>query len=155
MGLCFSVPDGVSIPPSLKNVFKELKRDPDIKFKSPKHGDLTSWAKQGIFLLNPTLTVREGKSGSHKSFKWQTFTHAAIEKISKEHRGVIFLLWGKHAQEIKPLIDSKKHYILEAGHPSPLNRKNPFVGCGHFSKTNELLKLHGKDIIDWDSINET
>lgn len=106
-----------------------------------------------MFLLNPSLTVREGKSGSHSSFGWKTFAQRAIEKISKEKRGVVFLLWGRHAQAIEKFVDKSKHYVLKAGHPSPLNQRNPFVGCGCFSKTNELLSLHGKTPIEWDSIN--
>lgn len=153
MGLCFSVPKGVSVPPSLLNVYKELERDPNITFKRPKHGDLTEWAKQGVFMLNPILTVREGKSGSHSLIGWKTFTQRAIEKISKEKRGVVFLLWGAHAQEVEQYIDTTKHYVLKAGHPSPLNQSNPFIGCGCFSKTNELLKRHDKKPIDWNKIN--
>jgi uracil-DNA glycosylase len=154
MGLCFSVPNGVKVPPSLVNVFKELERDPNVKFTRPNHGNLTEWAKQGVFLLNPTLTVREGKSGSHASFGWKTFTQRAIEKISKEKRGVVFLLWGRHAQEAEHLIDTGKHYVLKAGHPSPMNQSNPFVGCGCFSRTNELLQRHDKTPIDWNAINK-
>lgn len=153
MGLCFSVPRGEKVPPSLMNVYKELERDSDVEFKRPKHGDLTEWARQGVFLLNPTLTVREGKSGSHAAFGWKTFTQRAIEKISSEKRGVVFLLWGKHAQEVEKYIDLKKHSVLKAGHPSPLNQTNPFVGCGCFSKTNELLKKHGQGPINWNAIN--
>lgn len=149
MGLCFSVPNGVKIPPSLLNVYKELERDVNVDFKRPNHGNLTRWADQGVFLLNPTLTVREGKSASHASYGWKTFTNRAIEKISNEKRGVVFLLWGKDAQSVSHLIDTSKHYILKAGHPSPMNQTNPFVGCGCFSKTNELLKLHDQTPIDW------
>jgi uracil-DNA glycosylase len=154
MGLCFSVPKGVTVPPSLVNVYKELLRDPKVTFQRPSHGDLTEWAKQGVLLLNPILTVREGKSGSHATFGWKTFTQRVIEKISKEKRGVVFLLWGTHAHVVETLIDTNKHYILKAGHPSPMNQSNPFVGCGCFSKTNELLERHGLTPIDWNKINE-
>lgn len=104
-------------------------------------------------MLNPSLTVREGKSGSHSFFGWKTFTQRAIEKISKEKRGVVFLLWGRHAQEVEKFVDKSKHYILKAGHPSPLNQRNPFIGCGCFSKTNKLLVRHDKTPIEWNSIN--
>lgn len=154
MGLCFSVPRGVKVPPSLVNVHKELVRDPNVKFVRPEHGDLTEWAKQGVFLLNASLTVREGKSGSHSSFGWKTFAQRAIEKISNEKRNVVFLLWGRHAQEVEQYVDKSKHYVLTAGHPSPMNRTNPFVGCGCFSKTNELLVKHDKIPINWGKITE-
>ncbi len=145
MGLSFSVPKGVTVPPSLVNVYKEIEKDMkniDGKFTIPKHGDLTEWAKQGVLMLNNILTVREGKSGSQSTYGWKTFTEAAIKKISQELRGVVFLLWGNDAQSILPHIDKAKHYVLCAGHPSPLNTKIPFSGCLHFSKCNELLTKH-------------
>ena len=156
MGLSFSVPKGVVVPPSLVAIYKEIEKDlreSTGKFTIPKHGDLTEWAKQGVLLLNAVLTVREGKSASHAGFGWKTFTEAAIRKISDELRGVVFLLWGKDAQSLSPYIDQTKHYILRAGHPSPLNTSVPFSGCGHFSKTNELLAKHDKSPIDWNKIN--
>lgn len=152
MGLSFSVNKGIAIPPSLLNVFKEMVRDGCLS-KLPKHGDLSEWAKQGVLLLNPILTVREGKSNSHASFGWKTFTQEAIKKISKECENVVFMLWGNDAKVYESIIDTKKHHILKAGHPSPLNKTVPFVGCSHFSKTNELLKKSGKTAINWDIIN--
>ena len=133
MGLCFSVPQGVRVPPSLRNVYKELHTDVGIEI--PNHGDLTAWGKQGIFLLNAMLTVRHKSAGSHKAIGWQMFTNAVIETLSRERKDIIFLLWGRFAQSKAPLIDQMKHHVLVAAHPSPLAR-NAFPGCKHFSKTN-------------------
>jgi uracil-DNA glycosylase len=146
MGLSFSVPKNVAIPASLKNIYKEINRELGIEI--PRHGDLTSWAKQGVFLLNAMLTVEARQAGAHKKIGWQTFTDAVIKTISDRCEGVVFLLWGNFAKNKKVLIDEMKHYVLESVHPSPL-AGNDFQGCSHFSKTNELLKKQGKKTIDW------
>lgn len=147
MGLCFSIPDNVPPPRSLQNIFKELKSD--IGMPTPNNGDLTHWATQGVLLLNTVLTVRQNEPGSHSRIGWLNFTDAVIKKISEKKSGVIFLLWGKYAQEKKSLIDVSKHFILEAAHPSPLSANNGFFGCKHFSKTNTILVQQGKNAIDW------
>ena len=146
-GLCFSVPDGVPFPPSLVNIFKELQSD--IGMPYPKSGNLTGWATQGVFLLNASLTVRAGEPMSHAKIGWATFTDAVIRSISDGKKGVVFLLWGKFAQDKQVLIDETKHYVLKAAHPSPLSASNGFFGCRHFSKTNQLLMQQGLDPIDW------
>jgi len=145
-GLCFSVPKGVKPPPSLANIYKELKTD--VGFAIPNHGNLESWAKQGVLLLNASLTVNEGEANSHAGCGWQTFTDAVIKAISEQGSGIVFLLWGRFAQQKETLIDVTKHHVLKAGHPSPLS-VNLFLGCRHFSKTNELLIAQGKSVIDW------
>lgn len=145
-GLCFSVSPGIDKPPSLVNIFKELKDDLGIPV--PKSGNLEPWADQGVLLLNATLTVRAGEAGSHQHKGWETFTDAVIKKISEKKKGIVFLLWGKFAQSKENLIDTTKHYILKAAHPSPLAR-GAFFGCKHFSKTNELLVKQGLQPIDW------
>jgi uracil-DNA glycosylase len=145
-GLCFSVPQGIKQPPSLLNIFKELKSD--LGIEPPSHGNLEKWAKQGVLLLNASLTVNEGEANSHAQCGWQTFTDAVIKKISDEKSGVVFLLWGNFARAKKSLIDTSKHFVLEAAHPSPLSG-GAFFGSRHFSKTNELLKQQGKEPIDW------
>lgn len=144
-GLSFSVPDGIKLPPSLKNIFKELGSD--IGKEIPKSGNLIHWAKQGVLLLNASLTVEENKPMSHSKIGWNLFTDAIIKKISQEKTNVIFILWGKFAQEKEKLIDPEKHFILKAAHPSPLSAYNGFWGCKHFSKTNELLKSIKKEEI--------
>ena len=146
MGLSFSVPKGVRIPASLKNVYKELASD--IGFTIPEHGDLSAWAAQGVFLLNAMLTVEHANAGSHKKIGWQSFTDKVIQKLSEERNGLIFMLWGNFARKKKMLIDSTKHTILEAAHPSPLAR-NAFSGCKHFSKANEILIASGQKPIEW------
>lgn len=146
-GLCFSVPNGIPPPPSLINIFKELHDDVGIKI--PNHGDLTHWAEQGVFLLNASLTVRDGEPMSHSKIGWALFTDSVIRKISEERNHVVFLLWGKFAQEKKYLIDESKHLILKSAHPSPLSANAGFFGCHHFSKANEYLMKHGMDPIDW------
>jgi len=146
MGLSFSVPKGVRIPPSLRNIFKELHADTGVAI--PNHGDLTPWAEQGVLLLNAMLTVQHKNPGSHKSLGWQQFTNAVIRTISQEREGILFLLWGRFAQQKASFIDSSKHHILTAAHPSPLAR-NAFSGCKHFSKTNELLMKQNQSPIDW------
>jgi uracil-DNA glycosylase len=149
-GLCFSVQNGVPPPPSLINIFKELQEDVGVKI--PPRGDLTKWAQQGVFLLNASLTVRAGDPMSHSKIGWVEFTNTVIKKISEFKEHVVFLLWGKFAQEKKVLIDERKHLILKAAHPSPLSVTG-FLGCRHFSKTNEYLVKNGIDPIDWSLSN--
>ncbi|RPH31447.1 MAG: uracil-DNA glycosylase [Bacteroidales bacterium] len=146
-GLCFSVPNGVSKPPSLINIFKEIHTD--LGLPIPRGGNLEKWAKQGVLLLNATLTVRAHQAGSHQKRGWEQFTDAAITAISNERKGVVFLLWGAYAQAKVSLIDRSKHHILTSPHPSPLSVTRGFYGCKHFSKTNELLRLQGEAEIDW------
>lgn len=146
-GLCFSVQNGVQPPPSLINIFKELQDD--IGIDPPAHGNLTHWAQQGVFLLNASLTVRAGEPMSHSKIGWAQFTDTVIKTISDKKEHVVFLLWGKFAQEKKILIDETKHLILKAAHPSPLSAHNGFLGCKHFSRTNEYLVKNGIDPIDW------
>ncbi|HPW67441.1 MAG TPA: uracil-DNA glycosylase, partial [Salinivirgaceae bacterium] len=146
-GLCFSVPKGVQKPPSLLNICKELNTDLGIPIA--KHGNLEKWAKQGVLMLNATLTVRANMAGSHQNRGWETFTNAAIEKLSGQKSGLIFILWGAYAQAKEQIIDTSKHHILKAPHPSPLSVHRGFFGCKHFSKTNELLIKQGKTPIDW------
>ncbi|AHB41314.1 Uracil-DNA glycosylase [candidate division SR1 bacterium RAAC1_SR1_1] len=147
-GLCFSVQDGVRVPPSLKNIFKELLTDIP-GFVIPVSGNLISWAKQGVFLLNATLTVRKDTPNSHKDAGWQQFTDAVIKKISDEKKGVVFLLWGAYAQGKIGLIDQEKHLVLQAAHPSPFSSYRGFFGCKHFSQTNNFLISQGKQPINW------
>ncbi|TAL58770.1 MAG: uracil-DNA glycosylase [Bacteroidetes bacterium] len=146
-GLCFSVSDGVIQPPSLQNIFKEIQSDMDIPI--PKTGNLEPWAKQGVLLLNATLTVRANQAGSHQKQGWEPFTDAAIIALSEKREGLVFLLWGKFAQAKEVLIDTTKHHVLKAPHPSPFSVHTGFFGCKHFSKTNELLKKEGAEEIDW------
>ncbi len=146
-GLCFSVQNGVPPPPSLINIFKELKED--IGMAIPNHGNLTKWAEQGVFLLNASLTVRAGEPMSHSKIGWAQFTDAVIKTISAQKEHVVFLLWGKFAQDKKILIDETKHLILKSAHPSPLSAHNGFFGCKHFSKANEYLMSKGIDPVDW------
>jgi uracil-DNA glycosylase len=146
-GLSFSVPDGVAPPPSLVNIFKELKED--IGMPVPARGNLTHWAEQGVLLLNATLTVRANEPNSHSRIGWMDFTDAVIRHISADKEGVVFLLWGSFAQKKQELIDATRHHILKAAHPSPLSAHNGFFGCRHFSKTNALLAQQGKTPIDW------
>jgi uracil-DNA glycosylase len=146
-GLSFSIQKGVLFPPSLQNIFKELQQDTGNPY--PKHGDLTQWAKQGVFLLNASLTVRAGEPMSHAQIGWAIFTDAVIKVISVQCPKVIFMLWGKFAQEKEKLIDTTKHLILKAPHPSPLSAHQGFFGCGHFSTCNQFLVKNGLDPIDW------
>lgn len=150
MGLSFSVPNWIAIPPSLVNIYKELSSEMDIA--PPKSGDLTGWAKQGVLLLNTVLTVREHQANSHKGKGWEAFTDGIIKKISDKKEHVVFLLWGGNARSKKPLIDKTKHLILECAHPSPLSAYNGFFGCGHFIKANEYLIKNGKLPIDWSAL---
>jgi uracil-DNA glycosylase len=146
-GLSFSVPDGVPKPPSLVNIFKELHNDLGINI--PESGNLEKWARQGVLLLNASLTVRQNEPGSHAKTGWLQFTDSVIRKISDEKEGIVFLLWGKFAQEKQALIDETKHFVLKAAHPSPYSANNGFFGCRHFSMTNELLMKQHKSPIDW------
>jgi len=146
-GLSFSVPQGIPKPPSLVNIFKELQND--LGIAPPTHGNLEKWAEQGVLLLNATLTVRENEPGSHSKIGWIDFTDAVIKKLSAEKSGIVFLLWGKFAQDKQVLIDETKHYVLKAAHPSPFSADKGFFGCGHFSKTNDFLVKQGKEPIDW------
>jgi len=146
-GLSFSVPDGIKKPPSLKNIFKELTDD--LQIPITETGNLTHWAKQGVLLLNATLTVRVKQAGSHQKQGWEEFTDSVIQKISDEKKDVIFLLWGRFAQDKEKLIDNKKHHILRAPHPSPFSAYSGFFGCRHFSKTNIILRKRGLTEIDW------
>jgi len=146
-GLCFSVPNGIPKPPSLVNIFKEIQTDLGIPI--PYGGNLEKWAKQGVLLLNATLTVRAHEAGSHQKRGWEQFTDAAITAISRKQTGVVFLLWGAYAQAKASIIDQTKHHVLTAPHPSPFSVMRGFYGCKHFSKTNELLCSQGKAEIDW------
>jgi uracil-DNA glycosylase len=146
-GLCFSVQKGIAPPPSLVNIFKELHDDTGITI--PNHGNLTHWAQQGVFLLNASLTVRAGEPMSHAKIGWAIFTDTVIKKISEQKEHVVFLLWGKFAQDKKILVDENKHLVLKAAHPSPLSAHNGFMGCKHFSKTNAWLMSKGIDPVDW------
>ncbi len=146
-GLSFSVPSGIAQPPSLVNIFKELKQD--IGIQIPSHGNLTHWAEQGVMLLNASLTVRANEPMSHSKIGWAEFTDSVIKKISSHKKNIVFLLWGKFAQEKQMLIDADKHLILKAAHPSPFSANVGFFGCKHFSKTNEYLAKHGIAQIDW------
>ena len=147
-GLCFSVKKGVAPPPSLINIFKELKDD--LGIEPPKHGELTSWTKSGVMLLNSVLTVRAGMAGSHRGKGWEIFTDRAIELLNEREKPMVFILWGGYARSKKGLIDTKKHLVLEAAHPSPLSAYNGFFGCRHFSKCNEFLVKNGIEPIDWE-----
>lgn len=146
-GLCFSVQPGVAIPPSLQNIFKEQQRDLGVTY--PSHGCLQSWADQGVLLLNATLTVEQARAGAHQGRGWETFTDKAIQLVSRETSSVVFLLWGSYAQKKAELIDASKHLILKAPHPSPLSAHRGFMGCGHFSKTNNYLQQKQKTPINW------
>lgn len=146
-GLCFSVKDGCVPPPSLINIFKEMKFD--LGLEPPKNGDLTKWAERGVLLLNTTLTVRRGAANSHSRCGWTAFTDEVIKKISAREKSVVFILWGGNARAKKPLIDTERHFIVESAHPSPLSCYNGFFGSKPFSKTNEFLERVGEEPIDW------
>ncbi|WP_088329923.1 uracil-DNA glycosylase [Lacimicrobium sp. SS2-24] len=147
-GLCFSVQPGIKPPPSLVNIYKELARDVD-GFSLPAHGCLQSWAQQGVLLLNTVLTVEQGNAHSHAKIGWERFTDKVIEQINRHTQGVVFLLWGSHAQKKGKMVDTQRHLVLKAPHPSPLSAHRGFLGCGHFSMTNEYLLKQGKSAIDW------
>jgi uracil-DNA glycosylase len=146
-GLSFSVPAGVALPPSLLNIFKELQSD--IGLSMPSQGDLTHWAQRGVFLLNASLTVRQGEPMSHAQIGWATFTDTVISILSEKREKLVFMLWGKFAKEKTVLIDEKKHLVLKAAHPSPLSAHQGFLGCRHFSEANQYLVKNGIDPIDW------
>lgn len=150
-GLCFSVPNGIAKPPSLQNIFKEINND--LGLPVPPSGNLEKWAKQGVLLLNATLTVRANQAGSHQGKGWERFTHQVIRIISEHKKGVVFLLWGNYAQAKEAIIDTSKHHVLKAPHPSPLSASRGFFGCRHFSKTNILLTNSGRDAIDWNLVD--
>lgn len=148
-GLCFSVlPEVTKLPPSLKNIYKELATD-ITGFAVPQHGHLQSWAEQGVFLLNTVLTVEQGQAHSHKHLGWEQFTDNVINHINDHTTGVVFILWGAHAQKKGKGIDATKHFVLNGPHPSPLSAHRGFFGCQHFSKTNKLLEQQGKTAINW------
>lgn len=152
-GLCFSVQKGVPPPPSLVNIFKELNSD--IGMPIPNHGDLSHWARQGVFLLNASLTVRAAEPMSHSRIGWAQFTDTVIQTLSASRENLVFLLWGKFAQEKVRLIDESRHHILKAAHPSPLSAHNGFFGCRHFSKTNQYLLGRGLEGVDWEVVRNT
>ncbi len=147
-GLCFSVPEKLAMPPSLKNIYKEIVSDLG-GGSIPTHGNLENWAKQGVLLLNATLTVRASSPASHQGHGWETFTDKVIQTLSDRHEHLVFLLWGRYAREKKNLIDPTKHLILEAAHPSPFSASDGFFGSRHFSQTNDYLKSHDKNPIKW------
>lgn len=146
-GLCFSVPKGITPPPSLVNIFKEIHND--VGLPIPNHGNLEAWANQGVLLLNATLTVQANKPLSHQNKGWETFTDRVIQVLSEKKKGLVFLLWGRNAKAKEAFIDGSKHFILKAAHPSPFSADSGFFGCKHFSKTNEILKKQALPPIDW------
>jgi uracil-DNA glycosylase len=146
-GLSFSVPDGIHPPPSLMNIYKELHTD--IGLPIPKTGNLSRWAQQGVLLLNAVLTVRANEPASHAKIGWMDFTNAVIKQVSASKKGIVFLLWGRFAQEKQVLVDETRHAVLKAAHPSPFSADKGFFGCKHFSRTNELLRMQGLTPIDW------
>jgi uracil-DNA glycosylase len=146
-GLCFSVLPGVKIPPSLMNIYKEMNRD--LGLPIPKSGCLQSWADQGVLLLNATLTVEKGTAGSHQGQGWEQFTDRVIERLNDRRDGLVFMLWGSHAQKKGRFIDENKHLVLKSSHPSPLSSYRGFLGCGHFSSTNAYLQERGEVEINW------
>lgn len=147
-GLCFSVKPGVKTPPSLQNMYKELQQDIP-GFQIPNHGYLQQWAEQGVFLLNTVLTVEQGRAHSHAQIGWETFTDKVIACLSEHRQGIVFLLWGSHAQRKGNVIDLQKNHVLKAPHPSPLSAHRGFFGCRHFSQANQLLQQQGKTPINW------
>jgi uracil-DNA glycosylase len=146
-GLCFSVQPGVAVPPSLRNMYVELQRD--LAFSPPRHGCLTRWAEQGVLLLNAVLTVEQGLANSHQGKGWEGFTDSIIDTLNREREGLVFMLWGSYAQAKGRLIDTRRHCVLKAPHPSPLSAHRGYIGCGHFSAANDYLQRHGKSPVDW------
>ncbi len=146
-GLCFSVQEGIQPPPSLINIFTEIKRD--LGLEQPSRGDLTAWADQGVLLMNAVLTVEHGKAGSHQGKGWETFTDRVVALLNEQREHLVFLLWGSYAQKKGALIDRKKHLVLTSPHPSPLSAYRGFIGNAHFSKTNDYLKANGLGVINW------
>lgn len=149
-GLSFSVPQGVALPPSLRNIYKEIEAE--YGYSMPRTGDLTGWAQQGVLLLNATLTVQSGMVGSHQKKGWEEFTDAVIRAVNERCESVVFLLWGSYAQKKGAIIDRRKHMVLESVHPSPLSAHRGFLGNGHFKKANDYLETHGKVPVDWQKI---
>ena len=147
-GLSFSVSKGQKIPPSLRNIYKELALEYE-DFETPKHGDLSSWAEQGVLLLNAVLTVEEGNANSHKDYGWHTFTDNAIKYINENTKDVVFILWGAFAQKKEVLIDLTRHSVLKSVHPSPLSARRGFFGCNHFKMANQILESKGKTKVNW------
>lgn len=146
-GLCFSVRPGVAVPPSLQNIFAEIESD--LGFPRPDHGCLTPWARRGVLLLNSVLTVQAGVAGSHQGKGWEGFTDRVVDELNRGRDGLVFLLWGSYAQAKGRLVDTRRHCVLKAPHPSPLSAHRGFLGCRHFSKTNQYLADHGQAAIDW------
>jgi uracil-DNA glycosylase len=146
-GLCFSVPPGVAVPPSLGNIFKELQRD--LGIPRPDHGCLLPWSRQGVLLLNAVLSVEDGRAGAHQGQGWEGFTDHVVDVLNREREGLVFLLWGSYAQAKGKVIDPGRHRVLKAPHPSPLSAHRGFLGCGHFSAANAYLARHGQAPIDW------
>jgi len=146
-GLCFSVPRGVRVPPSLVNIYTELNRDTGMAI--PSHGNLEGWARQGVLLLNAMLTVEHGKAGSHQGKGWERFTDCAVEALNQQRQGLVFLLWGSYAQKKGQMIDTHQHLVLKSVHPSPLSAHRGFFGCGHFSKANQWLAQAGQIPVNW------
>ena len=147
MGLCFSVPAGVPLPPSLRNIYDELQND--LGVPRPSSGDLTPWAERGVLLLNAVLTVAPGQAASHAGKGWESFTDRAIRELSERREGVVFLLWGRYAQQKGAIVDRSRHRVLAAAHPSPLSAASGFLGCRHFSQANALLEQAGRAPVDW------
>ena len=146
-GLCFSVQSGVKLPPSLRNIYKEIHQELGLEMSGS--GDLRPWAKQGVFLLNTSLSVEQGKAGSHQGRGWERFTDTAIQRLNEQREQLVFMLWGSHAQKKGAFIDTQKHCVLKAPHPSPLSAHRGFFGCGHFARANDYLKSTGQTPIDW------
>ena len=146
-GLCFSVMPGVDVPPSLANMYAEIDRD--LGIARPDHGCLVPWARQGVLLLNSVLTVERGLAGSHQKKGWEEFTDACVDALNREREGLVFLLWGSYAQNKGKLVDTRRHRVLKAPHPSPLSAHRGFIGCGHFSRANDYLRENGRSPIDW------
>ncbi|MDO8860748.1 uracil-DNA glycosylase [Haliea sp. E1-2-M8] len=146
-GLCFSVRPGVAIPPSLQNIYKEIQRD--LGITPPGHGNLTAWADRGVLLLNSVLTVAANRAASHRGKGWETFTDRVVELVNRERENVVFMLWGSYAQRKGAVIDSRRHCVLQAPHPSPLSAHRGFIGCGHFSAANAYLQAQGQAPVDW------
>jgi uracil-DNA glycosylase len=146
-GLCFSVTPGIKVPPSLANIYKEIKSD--LGIEQPNHGCLISWAQQGVLLLNATLTVEDGNAGAHQGKGWEQFTDQVIRSVNQQREGVVFMLWGNYAQKKSAMIDSQRHLVLKSVHPSPLSAYRGFFGCGHFSAANQYLQEQRLEPIDW------
>ncbi len=153
-GLSFSVPHGQKIPPSLRNIYKELDRDPEIDFSTPTHGCLEEWANQGVLLLNAMLSVEAGKAGSHQKHGWEQFTDSIISALNEHRQNIVFLLWGKQAQDKGSIIDQSRHHVLQTTHPSPFSAHRGFLGSGHFSKTNHWLQEHNQSPVNWQLAEE-